>query len=195
MPKKGNKWQMTMHLSAPVGVSMSINDYISSDDFSLHYSSIDDAVRLLLSLGKGAKMAKVDLKSAFRIIPVCKQDWELLGIKWRGLFYFDACLPFGLCSAPFLFNKFADTLEWILRTNYGLNWMIHYLDDYFLAGPPHSPSCDKDLACFLTTCTLLGFPVAKKKVEGPTTILPFLGLELDSVKQQIRLPEDKLKDL
>ena len=55
---------MIMHLSAPVGYS--INDFISSDDFSLHYASIDDAVKLL-SLGTGAKTAKVDLKAAFRM--------------------------------------------------------------------------------------------------------------------------------
>ena len=47
----------------------------------------DDAVKLLLSLGKGARMAKVDLKSAFRMIPVRKQDWQYLGIKWRDKFY------------------------------------------------------------------------------------------------------------
>ena len=75
-------------------------------------------------------MAKVDLKSAFRIIPVRKQDWELLGIHWRNQYYVDTCLPFGLRSAPYLFNQFADALEWILRNNYSLQWVIHYLDDY-----------------------------------------------------------------
>ena len=93
IPKKRNKWRMIMHLSAPAGYS--INDFISSDDFSLHYASIDDAVKLLLSLGTGAKMAKVDLKAAFRMIPVRKQDWELLGIQWKGMFYWP---PFSTVS-------------------------------------------------------------------------------------------------
>ena len=106
VPKKENKWRMIMHLSAPEGYS--INDFISSKDFSfatpqwLGYSLISEWV------------AKVDLKAAFRMIPVRKQDWELLGIQWCGKFYVDTCLPFGLRSAPFLFNEFADTLEWIL---------------------------------------------------------------------------------
>ena len=76
-----------MHLSAPVGNS--INDFISKDDFSLHYASIDDAVKILLSLGRGATMAKVDLKSVFRMFPVCREDWQFLGIKWRGRFFVD----------------------------------------------------------------------------------------------------------
>lgn len=93
---------MIIHLLASVGYS--INDFISSEDFSLCYASVDDAVRLLLALRTGAQMAKVDLKAAFRMIPVRKQDWELLGIQWHGMFYVDTHFRFGLRSVPFLFN-------------------------------------------------------------------------------------------
>ena len=182
-----------MHLSAPTGNS--INDFISKDDFSLHYTTTGDAVNILLSLGRGARMAKVYLKSAFRMVPVHREDWQFLGMKWSGAFYVDTCLPFGLRSAPFLFNQFADALEWILWNKYGLHWLIHYLDDYFLAGSPNSTLCENHLHCFLRVCKLLGFPVALDKVEGPATILIFLGLELDSVLQQIRLPRTKLNEI
>ena len=105
IPKKNGKWCMIMHLSAPAG--RSVNDGIHPEDFSLHYSSVDDAVAILLHLGKGALMAKIDLKSAFRMIPVHRADWDLLGMHWRGQYYVDTCLPFGLRSAPFLFNEYA----------------------------------------------------------------------------------------
>ena len=95
---------MIMQLSAPAG--RSVNDGIHPDDFSLHCSSVDDAVAILLHLGKGALMAKIDLKSAFRMIPVHRADWDLLGMHWRGQYYVDTCLPFGLRSAPFLFNEY-----------------------------------------------------------------------------------------
>lgn len=158
VPKKNGKWRMVHHLSAPPGSS--VNDHIPKEPYSLLYSSVDDAVRLLCSLGIGTQMAKVDLKSAFRIIPVRKQDWELLGIRWRNLYYVDTCLPFGLRSAPYLFNQFADALEWILKTNYGLQWVIHYLDDYLILGPPSSDQCRQFLQAFLKVCALLGIPVA-----------------------------------
>ena len=64
--------QAVPSLSAPAGYS--INDFIFSEDFSLHYTSVDDAVRLLFTLGTGVQMAKVDLKATFRMIPVRKQD-------------------------------------------------------------------------------------------------------------------------
>lgn len=47
----------------------------------------------------------------------------------------------------------------------------------------------------LELCSQLGFPVATEKVEGPSTVLTFLGIEIDSVKQEVRLPADKLSRL
>ena len=97
VPKKDGRWRMILHFSAPVGSS--INDFIDKEEYSLHYASVDDAVHSLLTLGPGAMMAKVDLKSDFRMVPVHPTDWELLGMHWREKLYVDTCLPFGLRSA------------------------------------------------------------------------------------------------
>lgn len=187
------KWRMIYHLSAPAG--QSINDFISKENlsFSLHYASVDDATSILSRLGKGALLAKVDLKSAFRMVPVHRDDWELLGIYWKQAYYVDTCLPFGLRSAPYLFNQFAEALQWILQNNYDFRWLIHYLDDYLIISHTDSPECKHLLERFLRVCELLGIPVAMDKVDGPATVIIFLGLELDSVLQQIRLPAEKLK--
>ena len=163
--------------------------------YSLHYTSVDNTVQRLLKLGPGALMATVVLKSAFRMVPVHPADWELLGMYWRGKIYADTCLPFGLHSATFPFNKVATALEWILKHNYAIPYLIHYLDDYFMAGPPGDPACASHLEDFLTVAAQLGVQVVMEKVEGPTTILTFLGLQLDSSQQEIKLPADKLREL
>ena len=75
---------MIMHLSAPVGLS--VNDGNTKDEFSLHYVTVDDVVRIIHRHVPGCLLAKADLKHAFRICPVNKTDWPLLGIHWRGLF-------------------------------------------------------------------------------------------------------------
>jgi len=82
------------HLSAPT--NNSINDFIDPEHYSLSYCTIDDAYEILNKLGPGALMSKIDLKNAFRLIPVREEDWNLLGICWRDAFYIDTCLPFGL---------------------------------------------------------------------------------------------------
>ncbi|KAL5506051.1 hypothetical protein EMCRGX_G007617 [Ephydatia muelleri] len=121
-----------------------------------------------------------------------------MGICWRGQFYVDTCLPFGLRSAPALFNHFAEALDWIMANNYGAQ-LLHYLDDFLLVGPPGKDTCQEAMSRMLTVCDQLGIPVASpvasEKLEGPTTALTFLGIVLDTSAQQLRLPPDKLEEL
>ena len=42
------------------------------------------------------------------IVPVHPAEYHLLGITWSGNAYVDQALPFGLCSAPKIFNALAD---------------------------------------------------------------------------------------
>jgi hypothetical protein len=56
-------------------------------------------------------MAKVDIKKAYRMIPVHPADRHLLGMQWDGQLILDAALPFGLRSAPKIFTAVADAAE------------------------------------------------------------------------------------
>eukprot|EP00731_Ephydatia_muelleri_P033672 Em0035g9a len=146
VPKKNGKWRVILHLSAPE--CRSINDFIAKEEFSIHYSTIADAVALLSRFSKGARMAKVDLKSAFRMVPIQASEWELLGMYWRGQYYIDTCLPFGLRSAPNIFDNFASALHWVLENNYGAI-LLHYLDDFLLVDPPNQPTCQESMSTML----------------------------------------------
>ena len=55
-------------------------------------------------------MAKVDIQSAYRIVPVNPQDRMLLGKQWKGKAFLDTRLSFGLQSAPIIFMALADVL-------------------------------------------------------------------------------------
>ena len=73
-------------------------------------------------------LAKIDIQSAFRLLSAHPADRHL---KWNGNIYVDMCLPFGLRSAPKLFNVLADLLEWIARVQ-GIYYILHYLDDFLM---------------------------------------------------------------
>jgi len=134
VPKKSGGHRLIVHLSAPHGSS--INDGISGDQHSLQYVTVDDVVRHVAQLGQGALMSKVDIQHAFRLIPVHPDDWPILGMVWQGQYYVDKVLPFGLRSSPALFNQLADAVCWILRNNYAVKHLEHYLDDYINIAPP-----------------------------------------------------------
>jgi len=184
-----DKWRLIIDLSHPK--SHSVNDGIPRELCGLSYITIDDAIERILTTGTDTLLAKIDIKSAFRLLPVHPADRHLLGMEWQKNIFIDTCLPFGLRSAPKLFNILADLLSWI-TTQRGVTCSIHYLDDFLMMGPPRSTACQKNLDIFKHTCEELGVPLATEKVEGPSTCLTFLGVVLDTAKSEIRLPEEKL---
>jgi hypothetical protein len=43
--------------------------------------------------------------------------------------------------------------------------------------------------------TELGVPLASEKTQGPTEVLVFLGLELDTNQMTIRIPSEKVEEI
>ena len=111
---------------------------------------------------------------------------------WRDSFYVDLVLPFGLRSAPFIFDSVASAVHWILSHNYHVHPLFHYLDDFLTLGRPSSPVCQAHVDTSFTVFNHLGLPLNHEKCEGPATFLVFLGIELDSVTQIARLPAEKI---
>ena len=100
IPKDHNtgKWRLITDLSFPQGSS--VNDGIDPSFCSLSYTIVDDIAATVATLGVGALLAKVDVESAYRLIPVHPHDRPLQAVQWNGNVYIDPMLPFGLRSAP-----------------------------------------------------------------------------------------------
>ena len=105
--EKGD-FRLIHHLSLAKGSS--VKDGISSANTSVHYATVSDAIRLIK---RGCFLAKNDIKNAFRIMPVHPNDYHLLGIEWRELYYYDKCLPMGCASSCKTFKTFSTAVEWI----------------------------------------------------------------------------------
>ena len=87
-----------MDLSSPDWSST--NDYISKEEFSLHYGTFDQALYLVARYGRDALVAKLDIEKGFQLCPVRLEDRELLIIHWQRQYYVDLRLPFGMQSSP-----------------------------------------------------------------------------------------------
>ena len=194
IPKGHNsgKWRLITDLSFPHGHS--VNDGIDSDLCSLRYSTVDEVAYPVADLGRGALLAKIDIESAYRLIPVHPLDRPLLAMQWEGSIFVDPMLPFGLRSAPKIFNAVADALAWHLHQA-GIPLIRHYLDDFIIVAPPCSSQCQDSLTILNRECRALGVPIADHKRDGPATCLTYLGIEIDTAAGQLRLPRDKLQRL
>ena len=184
------KWRLIVDLSSPENGS--VNTGIEPELCSLHYLRLDEVLGAITQAGRGSQLAKMDIESAYRMIPVHPNDRPLLAVQWAGKIFYDTRLPFGLRSAPKIFTAVADALQWSF-TRQGVTWVAHYLDDYITLGPPNSEVCGENLDRMLTTCRRLGVPVAPAKCAGPTSVLTFLGFELDTNCMVVRLPREKLQ--
>ena len=160
-------WRLIFDLSAPSGKS--VNDGIPKVYGAISYESFAHAIKLVKEHGKGCKMIKCDLKSAFRHIPITASDYWLMIFEWKGQYYVDMCLPFGLRTASRIFNLFVESIHWVLVSLH--NWSLsHYLDDFFAVFPPGTNLAEKS-ALFDEVINQLRFTKAADKDEEGTIVM------------------------
>ena len=71
------------HLSYPKHSQISINSGITQEFKSVSYVTIGDAISYLRKFGCGSFMAKTDIVSAFRIVPLAENQYALVGFVWK----------------------------------------------------------------------------------------------------------------
>ncbi|XP_062592347.1 uncharacterized protein LOC134253776 [Saccostrea cucullata] len=191
--KYSNKARLTVDLSAPHSdpSDPSINSLIDKEKCSLTYVTTDDAVNIIQKLGPGTTMCKTDISDAFKLIPISPSQWHLFCLKWKGLYYFYTKLAFGCRSSPRIFDCLAQAICWIATHNYGIKYILHLLDDFITFEEPDNCG-ERNMALLMLIFKRLNIPIAKQKTEGPDTTITFLGITLDSLKMEARLPLDKI---
>lgn len=189
VPKNTGGFRLITHLSFPN--ALSVNDFISEEYCHVQYSKFDNAVAILQRLGKSAHMAKSDIKSAFNLCPIWPGDFDLLGIKTDLGYWVQKMLPMGASCSCFIFERFASFIQWLVEKHTNSANIDHLLDDFFMAEKTYT-ECLESVHTFETVCADLGVPLSIEKKVGPVTVLTFLGLELDSVKQTIKVPQEKI---
>src|SRR5437667_7702857 len=134
------------------------------------------------------EMMKRDLKPAFRHVPIARCDYWLLLLEWQRKFYVDMFLPFGLRTAPRIFNLFVETLHWIFETLEEWN-VTHYLDDFFFVFPS-----DIDMIYLSIEFDHILVKVDLSKATEKDVndcIIIHLGFKFDFIKMQVSLPSNK----
>ena len=191
--KYSHKKRLIVDLSAPHdnGVHSSLNDLIDKDDFSLSYVKIDDAIKIINSLGSKAWLCKTDIVDAFKLMPIHPSLWHLYGVQWDSKFYFFQRLAFGSRSSPRIFDTLSQAVCWIATNNYGLDPILHLLDDFLTIDHPDHDG-ERFMALLTLVFNVLNIPISPPKTVGPEHVLEYLGIILDTVRMEARLPPDKL---
>lgn len=187
--KKPGVFRLIHHLSYPD--EESINAGIEKHFKQVSYHNVDMAIAAIMRLGSGCFVAKTDIKNAFRLLPVHPSSYHLLGFRFQNAFYYDRMLAMGLGVSCQIFEKFSGALQWVAQHKLGIADMLHILDDFLIIAPTRV-ACDAQLKAFRDMCEDVGVPLAAEKTEGPAQVLTFAGIELDTLRLEARLPEEKV---
>ena len=178
--------------------SNSVNSCIDPNDYSLQYSSVDDAVKAINKLSDPV-LCKIDLKDAYKAIGVHPQDWPLLGFRWDldgsgEQLYFSKILTFGLRSAPAIFDKFAGALESFMTDQGVSSDIVRYVDDFLLIADGESNAA-RHLDMMIAVSRQAGFTIQDTKVTPPAKVVEFLGIIVDVTNSELRISQDRVSEV
>lgn len=164
VPKKTGGLHLKTHLSHPPNDS--INDYIDMLYTKETYSPFDNAVSIVKKFGKSALMAKMDIKSAFRLLKCNPGDFDLIGITLEENYYIDKCMPMGCSISCATFEQFSTFLQWAVTHETTTDNLDHYLDGFFFAGEATKNDWKNLMTVFANVCLRLGVPIADEKTRS-----------------------------
>ena len=177
--------------SRPAGLS--VNSYAKTSYFK--YETVDSAVS---RLPKNGFLAKIDLSSEYRSVPIHPDCYEFMGLSWtfkgdsEPTFMVDTRFAFGLSKAPQIFQRLGNAVvRYMTRQGFTV---VCYLDDYLIIDGDKN-NCQKGYELLLGVLQKLGFDVNFNKVQEPVQRITFLGIEIDSVNSTLSLPKNKLAEL
>jgi hypothetical protein len=161
-------------------------------DTAVSYPTLDDGTRMIES---GRYVAKIDLSSAYRVVPIHPDCYALTGLSWKFqnddkiTFLYDCRLPFGGSRSCRIFQALSYVVVRIMNGS-GFD-CIAYIDDYMVVGSSEY-ECTRAFDYLIELVEELGFIVNWNKVSRPCTVLTFLGIEINCVSHTLSLPSKKL---
>ena len=192
IPKPGSDDVRIIHdCSMPKGKG--VNDYVHAEKFK--FQTLDDAIKLVKP---NSYMAKIDLSAAYRSVNVNPASYQALGLQWQfegnsnTTYMVDTKLCFGAKNAPEVFHRLTQSVKRMMAKR-GYEKTVVYLDDFWVTAETYE-ECNSAFSILLQLLQDLGFGISWNKVVKPTKCLTFLGIEIDSVNEQVRLPETKLAE-
>lgn len=159
-----------------------MNNGVYSQWCYLSYVSFEDALQFVRLLGRGAWLAKVDIRQAYRNDPTP----TIMGYRWR----VNRCSPpirFTIGAKDF-FTALADAAEWKAQQR-AYRVLCITLMTLELRG---QTSASKQYATCWTCLVIWACLLPRLSWKAPATTLSILGMEIDTVAMEIRLRQDKL---
>ena len=193
--KSNGQTRLIFHLSYDFHDGKSINHHIPKELCSVKCNDFDSAIRLCSEIWAKAFMAKSDIKSAFRHLPIKPEDRKWLVMKalnpWNNktCCFIEKCVSFGCLISCSHFQRVSNAIEFLFRKRSGSK-AINYLDDFIFVYLMRN-SCNELVIKFIHLCQEINFPLVMDKTEWAMQIITFLGMLISTITQTISIPVEK----
>ena len=200
----------------------SLNDLIDPEWCTVEYIQLREIVYTVKSVGRGAMIWAKDLQDGYFNIRIHPEMIKSIAFVFAGLLFIPMVMVFGLSSAPLIFTMFmwyavmaikyanpsimrmeipkskfhreyfqqeADIQ--ILNNSVSIPLVMYYLDDIFGVQTPELVYQQYESAGI--TLKQLGLSAKAAKDKPPNTTQTLLGIEYDTIKQEVRVPLDKVQ--
>ncbi|MGH0120827.1 UNVERIFIED_CONTAM: hypothetical protein FKN15_069653 [Acipenser sinensis] len=124
-------------------------------------------------------------------MPIHPSFCHLFGISWQNNFYFATQLTFGCRSSSKIFHSLSEALCWLLLNSRRVPFILHLLNDFLLISPPSDPSAQA-ISKLKSLFSSISVPLSEDNIIGPVNSIEFLGITLDTMKFEARIPPSKL---
>lgn len=177
VPKPNGTWRFILNLK-------NFNEFLDPKHFKL-----EDIKVVTQIISRDDFLITIDLTDAYHLINIHESHRKFLRFEFLGQLYEFVCMPFGLCTAPYVFTKIMKPIVSYLRLLGFI--LVLYLDDFLILAKTFKLCMEhKNFIIFLLEH--LGFVINLEKSQLiPTNRIKYLGLIFDSLKMFIELPEDK----
>jgi hypothetical protein len=176
------------HKSVNLGIDKS--KYLG-EGIKLSFPKVYEFAELVREKGVGSTMFKRDMRRYYRQIPIDPGDTHMLGYQFDGKEYFDCVLPMGMTSSAYIAQRVSNAILGIFKSK-GRSGVI-YIDD--LAGVEVKSNGEKAFEEMKNILEKVGVEESVSKACKPSTNMKFLGIEIDSVKMEMRIDKDRVKEI
>jgi len=195
VPKKDTtERRVILDLSMPKGKA--VNDFVDKnsylgEDVTLVFPRVDDFIRLVKAKGQGCFMFKKDLRKAYRQIPICPHDYNLVAFCWKKHIFCDTVLSMGLSSAANICQRVTNAVAFIMfKIGFAV---LNYLDD--LAGVEKKENVEFAYQCIGELLRRCGLEESVDKACPPCQVMVFLGVLFNTITMTVEVTPERLKEI
>ena len=170
-------------------------------NWKFRFMAVHGFVQRLNRRRRGSWMARIDLQKYLNQLPLHKDDWGLVGLLLpKDLAHMEqdleewvsAYAQFGGKPFPAYANAVMASICFILKAH-GID-CVFMTDDIGIHADTKE-ECEALLAKAVSIIRRLGLKLSEDKIIHPAQVMPFLGIEIDTINQRLSIPLSKLESI